>query len=272
MQRAARVLACTCLGSLFLAACTTVVPTGGQSDRDGPPAGAVDVSAIPDAVPRSEPRSRYGNPPSYEVDGHRYIVMQSSLDYAETGIASWYGTKFHGRRTSSGETYDMYGMTAAHRSLPLPTYVEVTNMDNGRRVVVKVNDRGPFHENRIIDLSYSAALKLGFAANGTALVEVRAINPDAPQPSEPRIAANLKAGNVFFIQVGAFGNYENAAQLRSRLAGLADSLIQINEAVVKEKKLYRVRFGPIDDVNLADRIVQDLARYGVMEHQLVVDL
>jgi rare lipoprotein A len=138
-----------------------------------------EVAAIPDAVPRDEPLSPYGNPPEYEVEGRTYRVMRSSEGYEAEGIASWYGPNFHGRRTSSGEPYDMYRPTAAHRTLPIPTYVEVTNLENGRRVVVRVNDRGPFHDGRIIDLSYLAARKLGFVGAGTARVRVRALEPAA---------------------------------------------------------------------------------------------
>lgn len=130
-----------------------------------------------------EPYSKYGNPPYYEVNGRLYHTLSSSAGYVERGIASWYGTKFHGRRTSSGEPYDLHGVTAAHKTLPLPSYVLVTNLSNGRNLVVRVNDRGPFHEERIIDLSYAAAGKLGVLPTGTALVEVRAIQPGEALPS-----------------------------------------------------------------------------------------
>jgi rare lipoprotein A len=141
-----------------------------------PPAAA----SVPDAIPRPEPRARYGNPPFYDVFGKRYYVLSSSVGYWERGVASWYGPGFHKERTSTGESYDMYGMTAAHKTLPLPAYVRVTNLQNGRSVVVRVNDRGPFVGNRIIDLSYTAAAKLDMLRNGTAMVEVRAIDPSAP--------------------------------------------------------------------------------------------
>jgi rare lipoprotein A len=137
--------------------------------------------AVPDAVPRVEPRSRYGNPPFYNVLGKRYYVLSSSVAYVERGVASWYGPGFHEVRTSTGERYDMYGMTAAHKTLPLPAYVRVTNLQNGRSVVVRVNDRGPFVGNRIIDLSYTAASRLDMLRNGTAMVEVRALDPTAPR-------------------------------------------------------------------------------------------
>jgi rare lipoprotein A len=138
--------------------------------------------SVPDAMPRIEPRSRYGNPPFYEVFGKRYYVLSSSVGYWERGVASWYGPGFHKVRTSTGEPYDMYGMTAAHKTLPLPAYVRVTNLQNGRSIVVRVNDRGPFVGNRIIDLSYTAAAKLDMLRNGTALVEVRALDPSTPLP------------------------------------------------------------------------------------------
>jgi rare lipoprotein A len=140
-----------------------------------------DPSGIPDAVPKVEPKSKYGNPESYVVFGKRYHTKSSSNGYVERGVASWYGPDFHGRKTSSGERYDMYAMTAAHKTLPLPTYARVTNVKNGRSAVVKINDRGPFHGDRIIDLSYSAARKLGVVAKGTAMVEVKAIDPRQPE-------------------------------------------------------------------------------------------
>ena len=150
-----------------------------------PPAAA----SVPDAVPRLEPRARYGNPPFYDVFGKRYYVLSSSVGYWERGVASWYGPGFHKERTSTGEPYDMYGMTAAHKTLPLPAYVRVTNLQNGRSVVVRVNDRGPFVGNRIIDLSYTAAARLDMLRNGPAMVEVRAIDPSVP-PLPPAVTAS----------------------------------------------------------------------------------
>jgi len=146
---------------------------------------AIDPDSVPDAVPRVEPRSRYGNPPTYEVFGKRYATLRESRGFVDRGIASWYGEDFHGKRTSNGETYDMLAMTAAHKELPLPTYARVTNLENGRSIVVKINDRGPFHSNRIIDLSWVAAAKLRLAEKGTGLVEVRAIDPADSVPLPP---------------------------------------------------------------------------------------
>jgi rare lipoprotein A len=146
---------------------------------------------VPDAIPRAEPRSVYGNPPFYDVFGKRYYVMASSVGYVERGVASWYGPGFHKERTSVGEPYDMYGMTAAHKTLPLPAYVRVTNLQNGRSCVVRVNDRGPFVGNRIIDLSYTAAAKLDMLRDGTAMVEVRAL-----QPLDPALDSHLTVASV----------------------------------------------------------------------------
>jgi len=238
----------------------------------------VDVSSIPDAVPRDEPRSRYGNPESYEVLGKRYYVLDSSRGFVEQGIASWYGTKFHGKRTSSGETYDMYAMTAAHKTLPLPTYAEIINLENHARVVVKINDRGPFHDNRIVDLSYAAATKLGIIGRGTGLVELRAIDPARYRASaEERTPEQKPAAAVpavmprFYIQVGAFGDLMNAENMRDRLAVLGPQLINISEALVSGKMLYRVRIGPLASIDNADQIATRLIGIGINEHHIVLD-
>jgi rare lipoprotein A len=173
------------------------------------------ADGVPDAVPRVEPRSRYGNPPFYVVFGKRYYVLASSVGYVERGVASWYGPGFHEVNTSTGEPYNMYAMTAAHKTLPLPAYVRVTNLQNGRSIVVRVNDRGPFVGNRIIDLSYTAAYKLDMLRNGTAMVEVRAIDPAATDvltasvaplsPAAPVDAASSNAAGPNFAALTAPG-------------------------------------------------------------------
>lgn len=239
---------------------------------DSAPASPVDVSSIPDAIPKAEPRSRYGNPSSYVVNGQRYYVKQSSQGYVERGIASWYGTKFHGRRTSSGETYNMYAMTAAHKSLPLPTYAQVTNLRNGRSIVVKINDRGPFHDNRIIDLSYTAAAKLGILKQGTGLVEVRAIGPGQQQTPAPATALKLaqKSGGLF-IQVGAFSSRYNADRMAKELANTLSREIRIKQSANGDGAVFRVQVGPLLSVAQADDLSLQLTQLGIRDLHVIID-
>lgn len=289
---------------LFLSGCGSL-PTGGSglfSRQDSAPARNVDITKVPNAVPRVEPHSRYGNPDSYVVFGKRYHVKKSSHGHVERGVASWYGTKFHGKRTSSGEPYNMYAMTAAHKSLPLPTYAEVTNLENGRKITVKINDRGPFKDNRIIDLSYVAAQKLGIADAGTGLVEVRAINPATPRPAQPaplpppavssaaktpsvdnaptpsqadklrRIAAGQAVG--IYLQVGAFGDRYNAENLRARIRDIEtvpQSKINVTQGVNAKASIFRVRIGPIDNVPEADQVIKRLAALGIADPHIIID-
>src|ERR1700723_2501683 len=174
------------------------------------------ADSVPDMVPCNQPRSRNGNPPFYDVFGKRYFVLSSGVGYVERGVASWYGPGFHKVRTSIGEPYDMYAMTAAHKTLPLPAYVRVTNLQNGRSVVVRVNDRGPFVGNRIIDLSYTAAAKLNMLHNGTAMVEIRTIDPATPPvPAETADAA--APSPALFVQAGAFSDPANAQRMAEKL-------------------------------------------------------
>ena len=170
-------------------------PPAAAPSQDGPPSAAEippDLASVPDAVPKVEPKSATGNPQSYSVDGGKYQVLANAQGYKERGLASWYGKKFHGKRTSSGEPYDMFKMTAAHKTLPIPSYVRVTNLDTKRSIIVRVNDRGPFHEGRIIDLSYTAALKLGILGNGSSQVEVEALDPTKPDDAQAVLAAATK--------------------------------------------------------------------------------
>lgn len=201
---------------------------------DGPSNRRLTAADVHDAVPKREPLARYGNHSPYTVLGKTYTVLPSSKGYHERGIASWYGSKFHGRRTSSGEPYDMHLATAAHKSLPLPTYAEVTNLDNGRKMIVKINDRGPFHANRIIDLSYAAAVKLGVDKTGTARVEVRAI--DVETAGKPAV----KVADGTFLQVGAFSKRKSADKLAGQM--IAAQLKPVS--VQKSRGLYKVWIGP----------------------------
>ncbi|MGA9574901.1 MAG: septal ring lytic transglycosylase RlpA family protein [Lysobacterales bacterium] len=201
---------------------------------DGPSSRKMTAAEVHDAVPMAEPLARYGNLSPYTVLGETYTVLPSSKGYKERGIASWYGSKFHGRRTSSGEPYDMHLATAAHKSLPLPTYAEVTNLDNGRKMIVKINDRGPFHSDRIIDLSYAAAIKLGVDQTGTARVEVRALDVDMFKP------AAVKVADGTFLQVGAFSQRKTAENLAGKM--MAAQLKPVT--VQKSRGLYKVWIGP----------------------------
>ena len=219
---------------------------GGYYKDDGPgdqpPA---NLGSIPDAVPRSEPPHRYANRP-YNVFGANYVPIAIAQPYKEPGTASWYGRKFHGQKTSSGEIYDMYAMTGAHKTLPIPSYARVTNLANGRSVVVRINDRGPFHSDRIIDLSYAAAFRLGYASAGSARVEVERILPGEALPATvvaEAPAASAPAQKGVYVQVGAFASKENAEDLRSRvgrqLAWLSDTL-----QVLSIGNLWRLHVGP----------------------------
>ncbi len=243
-----------------------------SKEGDGAPAGGIDVSRIRDAVPRAEPRSRSGNPRKYTVLGRTYRVMQDSRGFSEQGVASWYGTKFHGRRTSSGETYDMYAMTAAHKSLPLPTYVQVTNMQNGRQVIVKVNDRGPFKDNRIIDLSYAAATKLGITGRGTGLVEIHALDPTrgGPRPVRNNIAMPGSDADLY-LQVGAFSDRNNAERLSQRLRDSTGWAVRIQTAVSYDQTMYRVQVGPLQSVEQADATSMRLAQLGIRDMRMIIE-
>ncbi|MFT5452359.1 MAG: rare lipoprotein A [Enterobacterales bacterium] len=244
---------------LLLAACSTRVV------QDSGPSSSIDVSGISNAIPREEPLSRGGNPSSYVVFGKRYYVLQSAEGFKEKGVASWYGNKFHGNKTSNGEIYDMYAMTAAHKSLPLPSYVKVTNLNNKRSVIVRVNDRGPFHKGRIIDLSYVAAAKLGIDKVGTAPVEVVTIKAGELHPT---LTASHKGESVA-VQIGAFSTRGNAEKLKNKLAKLVNTQVRVSEVNNKGQKLYRVRLGPFDDVNTARKWILKLKKMSFNRASLV---
>ncbi|HUL47483.1 MAG TPA: septal ring lytic transglycosylase RlpA family protein [Steroidobacteraceae bacterium] len=263
--------------ALLLAACVT-------THRPPPPAPApvpvppppADITRVPDAVPRAEPRSLHGNPPFYDALGRRYFVLSSADGYDERGVASWYGPTFHGGNTSSGEPYNMYGMTAAHKTLPLPSYARVTNLANGRSVVVRINDRGPFVANRIIDLSYTAAAKLDMLRDGTAMVEVRALSPGAREAPAVTIAASTQsppappAPPLLYVQTGAFADPANAGRELGRLhaAGLASAFVM---PPPEGSQLFRVRIGPVGSVAEYDALAARLAALGIPDARLVTD-
>jgi len=216
---------------------------------------------IPDAVPASVTRSKYGNPDSYEVFGKTYYVKDSAENFRQKGIASWYGNKFHGKRTSSGEDYDMYAMTAAHKSLPIPVFVEVTNHDNNRKAIVKVNDRGPFHQGRIIDLSYAAATKLGVAQTGTANVSIRVVTAESDknrQRSDAVVEPHLVEGDKLYVQIAAFSSEDNALLHLEKLQSEGFRDVRLHIESKKGKALYRVRIGPLPSEQVAKNVVAQL--------------
>ena len=210
--------------------------------------------------------------------------MESSAGYVERGIASWYGTKFHGQYTSSREPYDMYAFTAAHKTLPIPCYAQVTNLRNGRTLIVRVNDRGPFVDNRLIDLSYAAADRLGILGTGTGLVEVRVIDPRATSAAPAQIATDNGATPVaaetarpqtpaspdLYLQVGAFQNRDNAERLREKLLHKANVTVQIVQATLNDGALYRVRLGPMENVEQADSLSTLIHQLGLGEPHVVI--
>jgi len=244
------------LVSLLLFACAGE-PTRVEEPQDGPSTLDLKAADVADAVPTAEPLARYGNQSPYEVFGRKYYVLKSSEGYHERGTASWYGSKFHGRRTSSGEPYDMHLATAAHKSLPLPTYAEVTNLDNGRRVVVKINDRGPFKDGRLIDLSYGAALRLDMIATGTARVEVRAIDVGSAPRSMASADVSAEQGQTW-LQAGAYAQRDGASELARRLERAELKPVSIHDG----DNLFRVWLGPYGSQAEAESIIQRAIELG----------
>lgn len=276
------------LFALFVAGCST--PSRYSMDRDAAPDVELDVSELPDPIPVYEPKSRGGNKSPYKVWGKTYYVLPTAEGYRERGGASWYGAKFHGHKTSNGETYNMYEMSAAHKSLPLPTYAKVTNLDNGRSVIVRINDRGPFHEGRIIDLSYAAAKKLGYYDKGVANVEVEAISvaqypakttpvsstpvavssPSAPISTGSAVVrqSELADGYGYFVQVGAFSTVSAAHRFKQRVdaetkGGAFASTSSVSSSDVRTssdetKVFHRVRLGPFYDLEQAEQLLKQL--------------
>ena len=276
--------------------------------QDGPPRRYINVSDIQNAVPKHEPRSRYGNSSSYEVRGKTYYVLPHAQGYRARGLASWYGTKFHGRRTSSGEPYDMLAMTAAHKTLPLPSYVRVLNLKNRREIIVKINDRGPFRSNRIIDLSYVAARKLGITKHGTAPVEISVVTPGYKQITMSRLErqkdctrsisscdearvrpsravyqtvheqrgkqatmSRLEKQRVY-LQVAAFSNRLSAQNLQAQLRALLHQNIFLDsQGMTNGQQLHRVRIGPLDKDKLRKALEEKLERYGFNNTWTVVE-
>lgn len=273
---------CLLAAILLLTACSTI-------SQDGPPRFNVDVSRIPNATPESVPYSRYGNS-TYRVDGHTYYVLSTAKGYDEKGIASWYGMKFYKHKTSNGEIYSVYGMSAASRNLPIPCYVKVTNLNNGYWVVVKVNDRGPFDRSRILDLSYAAAKKLDMLGRGTAYVRVQAINADTWNPRtgvdsswgwrgqsssstsyQDNSAPQSHGKPTLYLQVGAFDGYANAEKLRDQVAAITSLPVNVNHFSDGRGAPYRVQVGPVPSVEASDRLTERLVSAGFGEPMQIIN-
>lgn len=270
--------------------------------QDHGPVQDVDVSDVTDAIPRYEAPRTAGNRSPYTVWGKQYRVMAvSDADgYVQEGIASWYGKKFHGHKTSNGEVYDMYKMTAAHKSLPLPSYARVTNLDNGRSVIVRVNDRGPFHGNRLIDLSWAAAKKLDFLDKGTARVEVASITvtqdgamtlagrpwspgrtvaavsdsvPDRPTDEPVALKENVppREGGALFVQLGSFSQAAPARQLEQAVRERTGKPVRIRQITTASGEFHRVQVGPFGDAVDAERAMERLASEGFRQALVLTD-
>ena len=240
-----------------LGGCTT---TGSiqHAAPDGAPKGHVDVALIPDAVPQPHyGRYKYS---TYKLNGITYKPLKSANGYVKEGPASWYGTKFHGKQTANGEVYDMFKMTAAHKTLPLPSYVKVTNLENNRSVVLRVNDRGPFHGDRLIDVSYVAAKKLGFAEDGVSNVKIEGIDPDSFLGAKERNKKNKdEEESLVYLQLAALKNYHSAHLMRREIF----DKLGVNASVVSNQSkvdpYYRVRVGPVESPEQMEQLLEELA-------------
>lgn len=253
----------------LLAACASSPapsPNAGryQIAQDRAPTRSLDPSQIADVVPTAITRTGAGNRSPYEVLGKRYTVLPSEEGYFEQGVASWYGEKFHGHKTSNGEIFDMYAVSAAHKSLPIPSFLRVTNLDNNRSIVVRVNDRGPFHGDRLIDLSYAAAVKLGYADRGTARVELEAIvvNAETPraQPAVPLASVGSRSIADSYLQVGAYSTRAAAQDVATTLKSLTREAVKIERIRTQQgRELHRVRIGPLREARSIDEIKRRVA-------------
>ena len=277
---------------LLLAACQSAsVPPSSSApvanagrysiSQDRAPSQALDVSQIREVIPVPLNRTMAGNRSPYTVNGRSYRVMQTEEGFQQTGLASWYGEKFHGHQTSNGEIFDMYQVSAAHTGLPIPSFLRVTNLENQRSIVVRVNDRGPFHNDRIIDLSYAAAYKLGFSNQGTALVHIEAIVPSqnvllaantATNPATTVTGSTAAAAGERYLQAGAFSDLRAAQRLSDRLRDLTSRPVFIRsiQAADTRQQLHRVRVGPISDPHEIERI-SDLMQSANLGQPYVVE-
>lgn len=271
------ILAVTIFGCASNKTSTSAKRQPGFDDlRDSAPATPVDTSHVPDAIPRYETRTIAGNKNPYTVLGKTYYLIEDERAYKERGKASWYGNKFHGRRTSNGEVYDMYAMTAAHKTLPIPSYVRVTNVANGKTAVVRVNDRGPFHSDRIIDLSYAAAQRLGILGAGTGMVDVEIALPTdaAPPPRAKESLVAVTPGSELppdtFLQLAAFSSESSARQFAADVSGKVSYPVVVRRSQ-KGKTVYRVRLGPLGNARQLQDAREQLQRLSIPQPHVVYD-
>jgi rare lipoprotein A len=240
-----------------LSGCTTQTPRKSPDSPSAPDLPPPDIASVPEPIPKAEPRSALGNPPFYDVLGKRYFVLPSAAGFVERGIASWYGPGFHKEKTSTGDPYNMYSMTAAHKTLPLPCYARVTNLSNGKSVIVYINDRGPFKEGRIVDLSYTAAAKLDILKAGTAPVELEVLSPSTALASQASL----------FVQAGSFGDAANAQRLADKLRAAGYSQVTVRKDS-SPRGLHRVQVGPLANADEFDRVIAGLKSLGINEARL----
>ncbi|MFT6286897.1 MAG: rare lipoprotein A [Alcanivorax sp.] len=256
-------LAATIGVTVVIAACTTPGPgptpqvSRYPNAHDGAPIKSIRPEDVAAAVPRADPILSVGNKSPYTVNGVTYTVLQNYVGYREQGRASWYGTKFDGHETSNGEIFDLYAASAAHKTLPIPSYARVTNLDNGQQVIVRVNDRGPFHSERLIDLSYGAAVKLGFMEKGTARVEVKVIDVTGVDDRRGTVG-----GDYRFLQLGAYGSQASAESLRDELASILAVPAFVSPVQSGANLLYRVRVGPVANNTVLLTVQQQLEAGG----------
>jgi len=260
---------------LFIAVALVACSTSRYSmEQDVGPVGEFDASNVPDAIPVWEPMSRKGNKSPYIVRGETYNLLPTAVGYEEVGVASWYGLKFHGELTSNGEIYNIYDLTAAHKTLPLPSFLRVTNLGNQKSIVVRVNDRGPFHSDRVIDLSYAAAKKLGYEKKGTAKVKLEALIVGRSRAEGRNADVDEKLLGVDrvsnFIQVGAFSSKSLAEGLVSKLKLVSDRYPVFFASSKKQGGVvYRVRIGPIDDDQAAQGLLSSVKGAGNDKSMLI---
>ena len=244
-----------------------------STDFDGPPdeadlARAYSAEAV---TVKWEPKSKYGNPKSYIVFGKKYKTLKSANGYLERGLASWYGKKFHGQRTSSGETYDMFQLTAAHKTLPIPCYAEVWNLENNRKMILRINDRGPFHKGRIIDLSYAAAVKLGVIDTGTARVEVRTVTPATLASENKNKNEQQPLSSEVFFQLGAFSTMKNAEQFIESLVANGIESSSLHQNINADQSIFKVLLGPMVEDESTQKMKIQLENIGIIDYRVIIN-